>query len=128
MWYDKTLNQAAEQNGLKVKPGNFVAVDYSILQENAGYEFYAEVNGHEILSKSYLLHDGDEVKYEDGHDLMEEYTSKDSNIVAQSKIKGNGAIHKFNGSGEPGTWSKMTGKVSGKYAERQTKDPDDLTV
>lgn len=126
--YDKTLGEALKQNGDSVQPGNFVAVDYSVLQAGQGYEFYSEVNGNEILSKSYRLHNGDQIKYENGHDIMEEYSSKDSNIAAKSQIKGNGAIHKFSGSGEPGTWSKMTGKVSGNYAERQTKDPSNVEV
>ena len=74
------------------------------------------------------MHDGDELTYTDGKDLMEDYTSDDSDVAAKAQIVGAGAVHKFEGTGDPGTWSILHGKVSGKSAERMTKDPDDVTV
>lgn len=125
--YDKTLKQAADQAGIRVKPGNFVAVDFSVINKGEGNEFYAEVNGNEVNDINYHLQEGDNIKYENGKDKMEDYDSIDKNIVAEAKIVGTGAIHKFIGTGEPGTWSQMTGKISHKYAERQTQDPSDIT-
>lgn len=74
-----------------------------MIQANEGYEYYAEVNDKEVSNLAYTLHNGDNILYTDGHDKMEDYDSKDSKIVAKSTIKGVGSIHKFEGSGEPGT-------------------------
>lgn len=123
--YDKSVNEAQKAINAKVKPGNFIAVDYSILEKDEGYPYYAEVNGEEV-DENYQLKAGDELTYTDGKDRMEDYTSDDSDIAATSKIIGVGAIHKFEGTGEPGTWSILHGLVSGKVAERQTKDPDNV--
>lgn len=125
--YDKSVGEAAKQANVQVKPGNFVAVDYSVITPGEGYEYYAEIDGQEVNNK-YEMKDGDVLSYTDGKDMMEDYTSDDSDIAAKAKIVGVGAVHKFEGSGEPGTWSILHGKVSGKSAERQTKDPDDVTV
>ena len=126
--YDKSLAQVVKQSGITVNPGDFVAVDFSIITKGEGNEYYAEVNGQEVENMAYKLHNNDEIKYENGKDVMEEYNSNDSKVVAKSTMKGYGSIHKFSGTGEPGVWSEMKGKVSGKYAERQTKDPDDVNV
>lgn len=125
--FDKTVEAAVEASNIKVSPGNFVAVDFSLLKKGEGNEYYAEVDGKEV-NKNYTLHSNDEITYTNGKDIMEDYTSEDSDIKAKSKIIGNGSIHKFEGSGEPGTWSVMHGKVSGITTERQTKDPDNVVV
>ncbi|MDO5329597.1 MAG: polysaccharide deacetylase family protein [Coriobacteriia bacterium] len=125
--YDKSIKQAVDQSQIKVHPGNYVAVDFSVLKRNEGYEFYANVNDNDIDNLNYELKDGDTVKYEDGKDKMEDYTSIKEEIPAAAKIVGTGAIHKFIGTGEPGIWSQMTGKESKKYAERMTEEPHDIT-
>lgn len=124
--YDKSLGEAIAQSKIDVKPGNYVAVDFSVLKASEGFEYYAEVNDNEVDNQNFKLHDGDKIKYENGKDKMEDFTSNDSKIMAKSKIEGVGSIHRFYGDGEPGIWSQMKGKVSGKYAERQTKDPHDV--
>ena len=85
-----------------MKPGNFIAVDYSVINAGEGNEYYAEINGQEVTNKD-KMHDGDQLTYKDGKDIMEEFTSEDSDVSATAKITGTGAIHKFEGSGEPGT-------------------------
>lgn len=125
--YDKSVGEAAKQADVKVKSGNFIAVDYSVLNPGEGKEYYAEINGKEVTNKD-QLHNGDALTYTDGKDIMEEYTSEDSDISATAKITGTGAIHKFEGTGEPGTWSILHGKISGITTERQTKDPDNVVV
>ena len=100
--YDKSVGEAAKQANVKVKPGNFIAVDYSIITPDEGKEYYAEINGEEVNNK-HEMHDGDELTYTDGKDLMEDYTSDDSDVAAKAQIVGAGAVHKFEGTGEPGT-------------------------
>lgn len=126
--YDKSLNEALVQSGIKVNPGNFVAVDLSTIKNGEGYEEYITLNNTEVNDKNIKLKDNDQIKYENGHDKMEDYDSIDSKIMAKSSIEGVGSIHKFEGNGEPGVWSQMTGKVSKIFTERQTKDPQDVTV
>ena len=124
--YDKTLKKAVADTNTVVKPGNFIAVDYSVITPGQGNPYYAECDGQEI-DENTKLQFGDEVSYSDGKDIMEEYDHVDTKISAKSEIKGVGAIHKLEGSGEPGIWSKLTGKVSGIYTERQTKNPENVT-
>lgn len=123
--FDKSMEAAIENMNIKVKPGNFVAVDFSVITPGQGEEYYAEVNGQRV-NKSVKLSNGDDVTYTDGKDIMEDYDSVDEKISAKSEIKGVGAIHKFEGTGEPGVWSHMHGKVSGIDCERQTKDPSNV--
>ena len=73
-----------------------------MINPGEGYEYYAEVDGQEVSNKS-TLKDGDCLTYTDGKDKMEDYTSEDSDVAAKAKIVGTGAVHKFEGSGEPGT-------------------------
>ena len=100
--YDKSVGEAAAQADVKVKPGNFIAVDYSVINAGEGYEYYAEIDGKEVTKKT-QMHDGDSLNFTDGKDMMEDYTSDDSEISATAKIVGTGAVHKFEGTGEPGT-------------------------
>ena len=98
----KTVQDAIDKSGIIVNPGNFVAVDYSIITKGKGQTQYIEVNGKEISDLKTRLHNGYELTYKDGKDIMEEYTSDDTDIDATATITGTGSIHKFSGTGEPG--------------------------
>ena len=124
---DKSLKYLIETSNISVNPGNLVAVDYSLLKKGEGDKYFVSVNGNEEKNLDYFLHNGDDVKYENGHDIMEEYKSIDSDIKASAKAVGTGSIHEIEGSGEAGKWSVLTGKISGITCERQTKEPDNIT-
>lgn len=100
--YGKSLSDAVENSGTKVNPGNYIAVDDSVIKAGEGNEFYCEVNGTAVTDKQFRLHDGDTVSYQNGKDIMEDYTSVDSDIKPTSEITGTGSIHKFNGDGSNG--------------------------
>lgn len=58
----KTLEDALRASGIKPKPGDFVAVDGSVIEAGKGEPFHATVNGEVATDMDTKLNNGDVVE------------------------------------------------------------------
>lgn len=122
----KTVQAAYEESGVETKPGNFVAVDDSVLVEGDGYAFTCKLNDQENADPETKLHGGDVLEFTDGGNRMEDYEGTETPIPWEARIEGVGALHKFTGKGVDGVSTTMVGKVSGATATKVTKEPENV--
>lgn len=114
---ETSLSDLLDRDGIDPQPGDYVAVDESVLEKGKGALFAATVNGEERSDESTTFSDGDVVDISDGADIIEEYTEELVTVPAVGTIDGVGAIHEFADQAQDGQISKRTGRVSGKTAE-----------
>ena len=84
---NSTLREVYEQ-GEPVAPGNFVSVGGNILEEGAGEELAATLNGEAVPAEELAnrtVTGGEEITFEQGADTMEEYTTEIE--VTQPKLE-----------------------------------------
>ena len=120
----RSLQGLLSTNTVSVKPGNYIAVDGSVMREGEGTRATANVNGVDITDLSLHLNEGDTISLTDGVDITEEYTDSDPQVLPASlELKGSGAVHVYTQKSEAGEKVTRTGKESGKTAEITTKEP-----
>lgn len=120
----RSLQGLLNTNTVSVKPGNYVAVDGSVMREGEGTRATANVNGTDTTDLSLHLNEGDTISLTDGVDITEEYTDSDPQVLPASlELKGSGAVHVYTQKSEAGEKVTRTGKESGKTAEITTKEP-----
>ncbi|MDO4502837.1 MAG: polysaccharide deacetylase family protein [Coriobacteriia bacterium] len=122
----KTVQAAFEESGVQVKPGNYVAIDDSVITEGKGNTFTCKLNDQEDVDPETKLSSGDVLEFTDGGNIMEEYDGVDTPIPWEARIEGTGALHKFVGKGVDGVSTEMVGKVSGKKATKVTTEPENV--
>ena len=122
----RSLEGLLDTNTVSVTPGNYVAVDGSVMREGEGTRAVASVNGEEKSDLSVHLNEGDEVSISNGTDITEQYTESEPQSIPPSfEVKGSGAVHLYTQKSEPGEKVTRTGNESGKTAEVTTKEPVD---
>lgn len=106
-----------------VTPGNYVAVNGDTMREGEGKRAKASINGQETDDLSTHLNEGDQVKVENGDDIMEPYTdTNEKSINYKTVIEGSGPMHIYTQKGEKGTKVTRTGQESGVTTDVVTKE------
>ena len=120
----RSIEGLLDTNTVSVTPGNYVAVDGSVIRQGDGTRVTATINGEEEDDLSTHLNEGDDISVTNGTDIMEDYTESDSQLLQPSyELRGTGAVHLYTQQGEPGEKVVRTGNESGKTAEVVTKEP-----
>lgn len=122
----RSIEGLLNTNTVSVTPGNYVAVDNSVMREGEGTRCSALINEQEVTDLKTHINEGDQVVVSNGTDVMESYT--DSNPVVTpagySKAGLYGALHVFL-PGQDGETVMRTGSESGKTVEQVTKEKID---
>ncbi|MEG0072292.1 MAG: polysaccharide deacetylase family protein [Raoultibacter sp.] len=118
----KNLSAVLEEGFAKPLPGNFIAVDGSLIEEGKGQPFSATINKEASMDANTHLANGDSIEITDGADITEEATTADKTIPIEVVEQGTGAIHRVTQPGQEGVSSTMTGKVSGKTVTKDTTE------
>lgn len=120
----RTVEGLLDTNTVSVTPGNYVAVDGSVIRQGEGTRATATINGEEKDDLSTRLNEGDDISVTNGTDITEDYTESDPQPVQPSyELRGTGAVHLYTQQGEPGEKIVRTGNESGKTADVITKEP-----
>lgn len=120
----RTIEGLLDTNTVSVTPGNYVAVDGSVMREGEGTRATATINGQGTEDFSTRLNEGDDISLTNGSDITEEYTEGEPQALQPTlEVQGTGAVHLYTQKGEPGEKVVRTGNESGKTAEVTTKEP-----
>lgn len=118
---NSTIEQVISSQGLELKPGDLLAVDDSVLEEDAGDPYAVTVDGKKISvddAATLELHGGEKVVVEDGDDTYEEHSVDATSIEPQLTVEGDGPVQYVETWGVPGRSEVWTGAVSGKTQDR----------
>lgn len=120
----RSLEGLLDTNTISVTPGNYVAVDGSVIREGEGTRATATINGEAKDDLSTHLNEGDDISLTNGADITEDYTEGEPQAIQPTlEVQGTGAVHLYTQKGEAGEKVVRTGNESGKTAEVTTKDP-----
>lgn len=120
----RSLEGLLDTNTVSVTPGNYVAVDGSVIREGEGTRATATINGEAKDDLSTHLNEGDDISLTNGADITEDYTEGEPQAIQPTlEVQGTGAVHLYTQKGEAGEKVVRTGNESGKTAEVTTKDP-----
>lgn len=108
-----TLIDLVDQGAADVTPGNFLAIDGSLLGAEAGYPFTATVNGESEPNLQRGIRDGDIIEITDGGDLTEDFYEEKVPVYPPVSMEGVGAVHRYEGDGTIGQAIRRTGVTSG---------------
>lgn len=123
---ERSLNGLLENEVVVVAPGNYLAVDGSVIRHGNGTRCTATLNGEATDDLSVRLKEGDVITLENGEDITEPYTDSDPIIIQPGvDITGVGAVHIFTDKGAPGEKIERTGNESNITIEIVTKEPTD---
>ena len=125
---DRDIARALEISNVGTIPGDFVAVDGTVLEKNTGDNFAAEVNGVRTTDINQKLHDGDKVKIVKGDNKVEDYTSYEVKTPFTTTAEGEGPIHEVLGNAAEGITTVKTGKISGRSTKEQTQDVSNIVL
>ncbi len=125
----RSLNGILDSNLVSVTPGNYVAVDGSVMRKGEGTRCTAKVNGNDTDNLNTHLNGGDKIEISNGVDISEDYTDSNPQVLPhKTEIKGTGAIHLYNEDATDGEQVTRTGKESGISTQVTTKEPVDNIV
>lgn len=120
----RTLQGLLDEQVINVSPGNYVAVDGSVMKEGQGNRCTAQVNGTETTDLTTRLNEGDQAEITNGSDITEPYTDSDiQEIPFTTERKGTGALHVYTTKGETGEKCVRTGSESGIAVDIVSKEP-----
>ena len=122
----KTLEDALRASGIKPKPGDFVAVDGSVIEAGKGEPFHATVNGEVATDMDTKLNNGDVVELGDGSAIEEPSETAEESIPYSIEEEGRGPIHVLEGQGADGLKRTKTGSVSGLTTEEVVQEPSNV--
>ena len=117
-----TLEGLVEQGAADPAPGDFLAIDGSLLGENAGWPFTATVNGVAEPNLQRAVVEGDVIEITDGADRTEDFTEETSTVYPPVAIDGVGAVHRFAKTGVTGQSVRRVGSTSG-IVQQEVTDP-----
>lgn len=126
---ERSIDGLLNNNVVSVTPGNYLAVDGSVMRQGDGTRCTATLNGEATDDYSQRLNAGDTVDIQNGTDVTEPYTDSDPQTLPHSaKLQGTGAVHVYQGDGTDGEKVTRTGQESGITADVTTKEAKDETV
>ncbi|MBP5313764.1 MAG: polysaccharide deacetylase family protein [Eggerthellaceae bacterium] len=125
--FEITVNGAAHtvERGFKLQtcityryanptPGDYLAIDDSIIEKGGGQPFWASVNGEETSDGNRVLHKGDEVIIRDGENVVEDFVTTAVTVPYTTRTSTDYygyAFHVFT-QGKDGLNTYRTGKTS----------------
>lgn len=114
-----------DENVVSVTPGNYVAVDNSVIREGDGNRCTALINEQEVDLNGHI-NEGDSVVISNGNDIMEEFIDSAPTVLPAGYTREGdwGALHVFL-PGQDGEMVKRTGSESGITVEQITKEKID---
>lgn len=118
-----SLETLVEQGAASPKPGDYLAIDGSLLGEDGGYPFTATVNGESQPNLQASFHDGDVIDITDGGNLVEDAIEERLPIYPPVTFEGVGAVHRYAQVGSTGEKVRRTGAVSGIVQEEVVAEP-----
>lgn len=123
---ERSIEGLLDNNIVSVTPGNYVAVDNSVMREGEGTRCSALINEQQITDLKTHINEGDSVVVSNGTDVMEAYTDSEPTITpaGYSKAGQYGALHVFL-PGQDGETVTRTGSESGIAVEQVTKEKID---
>lgn len=126
---ERSINGLLDAEVVVVSPGNYVAVDGSIIRHGEGTRCTATHNGTATEDLSARLNQGDVITIEQGVDLTEPYTDSEPIAVEPTvETVGVGAVHVFKGEGQAGEKVIRTGSESNISTEIITKEPTNIQL
>ncbi len=121
---ERTLEGILDNNLVSVNPGNYLAVDSSVMRAGEGNRATITVNDESVTDFTQRLRGGETVSITDGSDITEPYTdSNEQAIPYTTQAQGVGALHVYTVKGEDGTKVTRTGNESGITVEMTAKEP-----
>ena len=122
---ERVISGILDGGMVKVTPGDYVAIDESVITTGKGNRADVKING-EPAALDTRLWGGEEVEITDGSDIMEPYTdSNEQTIPHTMKVEGVGAYHVFQNEGKDGTKVTRTGNDSGISLDIVREEPED---
>ncbi len=122
----KTVADIVNEGYVKPSPGNLVAVDGSLLEKGAGFDYTVTVNNVEATDHSKKLHNGDKLEIANGKDRMEAFKERVEAVSPTISETGRGPLHVFEGSGAEGKRITRTGTVSG-ITHTEVQEPSNVS-
>lgn len=123
---ERSIEGLLDNNIVSVTPGNYVAVDNSVMREGEGTRCSAVINEQQVTDLKTHINEGDQVVVSNGTDVMEAYTDSEPTVVpaGYSKTGQWGALHVFL-PGQDGEKVTRTGSESGISVDQTTKEKID---
>ena len=123
-----TLDDLVENGTVSPTPGDFLAIDGSLLGEDAGSPFEATVNGAPEKNLKRAVAEGDDIQITDGTNRVEDCVEERYVIWPSVQIEGVGAVHRFANAGTPGEGLRRTGATSGIVMEEVVSEGSPETL
>lgn len=121
---ERTLEGILDNNLVTVNPGDYVAVDASVMRAGEGNRATITVNDETVTDFTQRLRGGETVAITDGADITEPYTDSNEQVIPYTtEARGVGALHVYTVKGEDGTKVTRTGNESGISVDMTSKEP-----
>lgn len=123
---ERSIEGLLDNEIVTVTPGNYIAVDNSVLREGEGDRCTALINEQQVTDLKSHINEGDSVVVSNGGNVMEEFTDSAPTVLpAGYKKEGQwGALHVFL-PGQDGEMVTRTGTESGITVDQVTKEKID---
>ena len=122
----KTVQVAARESGLPLNPGDLISLKGSVLEKGSGKPLTAIVNGEQVDDLDTPLHNGDDIQFSDGGDIVETYDEMIQIIPHGAEVYGIGVFREFQNIGFDGVLSIRTGTISGETISKHVFYPESL--
>lgn len=129
VFHGTTIQTLLDDGTVSPTPGNFVAVDGSVIEQGKGEPFLATVDGTQTTDARTGIAPGAVVQVDNGTDITEDYDETTEEIpfgtssqAATRESYFYGAFHIYS-QGANGEQATRTGKVSGTSVTLTTRDP-----
>lgn len=121
----KSLESLVEQQLVSPKPGNFVAIDGSVIAENEGELMHARVNDQITTDYKASLSNGDVVEVKNGEDIVETFHEQEATIDFATQSTGVGPLTILQTQGAPGKGIERIGDSSNISLVEETEPATD---
>lgn len=127
-----TVERIISDQGLEPKPGDLLAVDDTVLTEDAGEPYTVRLDGKKVKRgqiASIEIEGGEELEILDGDDVYEKHEVQATSIEPKMTVKGKGPLAFVETWGEAGRSEIWVGEQTGKTADKGiVKEPVDCVV
>jgi peptidoglycan/xylan/chitin deacetylase (PgdA/CDA1 family) len=125
----RSLTGLLDTNTVTVNPGDYVAVDDSVLRAGEGNRADATINNKKVKDLDTHLYDGDVVTLKDGSNITEPHTDTNEKTLGfNTVIQGSGSVHIYTQLGKKGKQVTRTGNESGITVDKVVKEPVDTVM
>lgn len=100
-------------SGVSTTPGDFLAIDGSVLQQGGGYPATVEVDGVVQTDYATKLQEGAQITLSRGGDIVEQSRQEERERAIVGEFRGNGPVHVASQEGRAGRERVSVGETSG---------------